>query len=397
MGHWKGKYVIGITGNIGVGKSLVRKMLQHLGASTIDADGLSHQVMAPGAPAYEPVIKRFGTWIVGDDKRIDRNRLGAVAFAHPEALRQLEAITHPIIGKGIDTLITRAKQKVVAVEAIKLLEGDLKDRVDAIWVVDAPVEVQLERLIKTRGMTELEARKRIAAQNPQAEKIAAASVVITNDGDSKDTFAQVQAAFTKLMGGGGTQQETVKTVAVPQQQQAPAAPRATGEAAPVPISEIKIKRPKPSDLGQIAVLINAVRGKQLSQSDVMMSFTETSYLTAEANNQMVGVISFVVENLISQSTEIAVMNGAPKAPIISALISEMEAAADSLQSEVSFIYLQQNDNEYISLLQSESGYEILERVEDIKFPAWREALRSRPEGTRILYKKLREDRILTPF
>lgn len=391
MGHWKDKYVIGITGNIGTGKSLVRKMLQHLGASTIDADGLSHQVMAPGAPAYKPVIEWFGKWILSDDGRVDRNRLGAVAFAHPVALKRLEALTHPIIGKGIDTLITRAKQKVVAVEAIKLLEGDLKDRVDAIWVVDAPVEMQLQRLVEKRGMSELEARKRIAAQNSQEEKLQAATVVIKNTGDPNQTFAQVQAEWAKISGGSPAPQEKETVVQV---QQKPGAPVVANQ---IDISELKIRRPRPSDLDRIAALINEERGKSLSKADVMESFTETSYLTAEASGQMVGVISFVVENLITQSDEIAVSPRAQKGPVVDALIAEMEVAADSLQSEVSFIYLNQNDSEYISLLQSGSGYEILERVEEIKFPAWREALRSRPEGTRILYKKLREDRILTPF
>ena len=393
MGHWKDKYVIGITGNIATGKSLVRKMLQHLGASTIDADGLSHQVMAPGAPAFRPVIETFGKWIVTSEGRIDRNRLGAVAFSHPVALKRLEAITHPIIGKGIDTLITRAKQKVVVVEAIKLLEGQLKDRVDAIWVVDATEEMQLQRLMERNGLSELEARKRIAAQNPQQEKIDAASVVIKNTADPNAVFAQVKAEWDKLFGEkpAPAPAEEVKTVAV---DPAVGAAKSTQE---ISISELKIRRPRPSDLDAIAALINQTRGKTLSKADVMMSFTETSYLTAEAGNQMVGVISFVVENLITQSDEIAVANGVPKAPVVDALIAEMEVAADDLQSEVSFIYLQKDDTDYISLLQSESGYEILERIEDIKFPAWREALRARPEGTQILYKKLREDRILTPF
>ncbi|PJF39670.1 MAG: dephospho-CoA kinase [Phototrophicales bacterium] len=394
MGHWKDKYVIGITGNIATGKSLVRKMLEHLGASTIDADGLAHQVMLPGAPAYRPVIEWFGKWIVDKDGRIDRNRLGAVVFSHPLALQRLEALTHPIISKGIDTLITRAKQKVVVVEAIKLLEGPLAKQVDAIWVVDAPPEVQLKRLMEKRKMSEAEARKRIAAQNPQAEKIKVAHVVINNGGNPNDTFAQVQAEWKKIF-------ETQKAPEQPAEPEttvvkvSPTTPKSTQE---IKIDELKIRRPRPTDFEDIARILNEARGTKLTKEDVMMSFSETSYLIAEANNQTVGVISFVVENLITQSSEIAVIPNAPKAPIVSNLIRQMEAAADSLQSEVAFIYLYENkDDEYISLLQSESGYEILERVEDIKFPAWREALRSRPENTKILYKKLREDRILTPF
>src|SRR5262249_11708436 len=165
-----------------MGKSLVRKMFEHLGAYTIDADGLAHQVMVPGAPAYSPVIETFGKWLLDKDNRIDRSKLGAVVFAHPEALARLEALTHPIVGQGIDTLISRAKQPIVVVEAIKLLEGQLAQQVDAIWVVDSAAQIQMERLLSKRGMSEYEARKRIDTQNPQRDKLARASVVITNNG-----------------------------------------------------------------------------------------------------------------------------------------------------------------------------------------------------------------------
>lgn len=150
MGHWQGKYVIGITGNIATGKSLVRKMLQHLGAYTIDADGLAHRAMLPNAPVYRPVVVSFGTWILAPDKRIDRERLAAVAFAHPAALQRLEKITHPIVRQAIDTLIKGAKQKVIAVEAIKLLESPLAEGFDAIWVVNASPEVKRKK--KKRGL-----------------------------------------------------------------------------------------------------------------------------------------------------------------------------------------------------------------------------------------------------
>lgn len=163
MGRWKDKYVIGLTGNIATGKSLVRRMLEHLGAYTIDADGLAHQAMAPGAPAYKPVVLTFGQWILDADKRIDRGRLGAVVFSHPEALKRLEALTHPIIIRAIDTLIARSKQKIVVVEAIKLLETPLADRLDAVWVVDADENTQLERLAK-RGLDREAALKRVRSQ-----------------------------------------------------------------------------------------------------------------------------------------------------------------------------------------------------------------------------------------
>ena len=153
MSRWENKYVIGLTGNIAVGKSVVRQMLQHLGAYTIDADGLAHQAMAPGAPAYKPVIEMFGRFVVDDDGHINRARLGSIVFAVPEALTQLEAISHPVVNQAIRALVSRAKQRVVVIEAIKLLETDLANMVDVIWVVDASPDTQLRRLTEKRKMS----------------------------------------------------------------------------------------------------------------------------------------------------------------------------------------------------------------------------------------------------
>ena len=111
MSRWPNKYVIGLTGNIAVGKSVVRQMLQHLGAYTVDADGLVHQAMAPGAPAYQPVIDMFGRFILDDNKEINRTVLGGIAFTFPDALAKLEAITHPVVIQAISTLAGRAKQR----------------------------------------------------------------------------------------------------------------------------------------------------------------------------------------------------------------------------------------------------------------------------------------------
>ncbi|NWF68524.1 MAG: dephospho-CoA kinase, partial [Chloroflexi bacterium] len=198
MSRWPNKYVIGLTGNIAVGKSVVRQMLQHLGAYTIDADGLVHQAMAPGAPAYKPIVDTFGQFILNAEKQIDRAILASVVFANPAALAKLEAITHPIVGQAINVLVSRAQQSVIVVEAIKLLEGDLAKLVDAVWVVDAKAETQIKRLMDKRKMPEAEARQRVAAQNPQVEKLAKANIIIHNDGNVEETWKQVQSAWTAI-------------------------------------------------------------------------------------------------------------------------------------------------------------------------------------------------------
>jgi dephospho-CoA kinase len=390
VGRWENKYVIGLTGNIATGKSLVRRMLEHLGAYTIDADGLAHQAMAPGAPAYKPVVTTFGQWILDGEGRIDRGKLGAVVFAHPEALARLEALTHPMIGQAIDTLIKRARHKVIVVEAIKLLEGQLADQVDAIWVVDAVEEQQLERLAK-RGLSKLEALKRIRMQNPQAEKLARAHVTIRNSGSAEETWAQVQAAWSKIKGADEEQavQAAVQRVEV---QPAPAA----GPTKMV-ITSLDIVRGMPKNAGQIAQLIHAQTGRNLSEREVLVAFGQKSYMLAMANNQPVGLVGFLVENLVTRVDEFFVIPQAPIEPVATALIQSIERASRDLQSEVGYVFLPENGSSEMTDTLIRQGYEQTE-LDEIKVPAWREAVReSRPDGTLILAKKLRAERVLKPL
>ena len=195
---YPGKTIVGLTGNIAVGKSLVMGMLSSLGAATIDADRVAHEAILRGAPAYDAVLREFGAGILDADGQIDRSALGNIVFSDAEKLRRLEAISHPAIRKRIDGLIRDAREGVIVIEAIKLLEGSLKDRVDAVIVVDAAPETQLRRLMERRGMTEAEALRRIHAQNPQSEKLRLADVIISNNGDVAETLAQVERAWFTL-------------------------------------------------------------------------------------------------------------------------------------------------------------------------------------------------------
>ena len=126
MSKWAGKYVIGVTGNIGTGKSVVRKMLEHMGAYGIDADALGHRAIAKGAPGYRPVLELFGKWVLTTDEQIDRSKLACIVFNNPETLPELEKIVHPLVTQAIDLIIRRASQPVIVIEAIKLIEAGLK-------------------------------------------------------------------------------------------------------------------------------------------------------------------------------------------------------------------------------------------------------------------------------
>lgn len=438
MSRWEGKYVIGLTGNIAVGKSVVRQMLQHLGAYTIDADGLTHQAMSPGAPAYQPIVEMFGKWIVQDDGSINRALLGSIVFSHPEGLAKLEAIVHPVVHQAIVTLVARAKQPVIVIEAIKLLESNLNTMVDSIWVVDASPEAQLQRLMEKRKMSLEEARKRIVAQGSQADKLPRANVIIMNDGNVEDTWKQVQASWNdvrrQLMGANlaapATPTVNANVSAMSGQRTAsapPAAPRtATGEApairklgtgqltplptvqplrpqaqpqpAPIDTHGIHVKRGMPGNAEAIAKFRTRVTGRPTDRMEVMLAFGQKSFLLAvDQDDNLVGLSGWQVENLITRVDEFYVDMSVPREAVIRVLVNAIEDASRELQSEVSFIFLPATTP--VEIVQSflANGYNFL-KIEEVKFPAWREAAHEMLSGEgQALIKQLRTDRVLKPI
>lgn len=194
-------YLIGLTGNIACGKSVVLTLLAERGAATIDADRVVHTLMEPGEPVWAAIREAFGPAISDGQGRIDRRALGAIVFGDPAQLARLEGLTHPAVRAWIVARLTemvREGYRVAVVDAIKLYEGGLAERCDETWVVTCDPAQQLARLMARNGFSEAEARQRIAAQPPQAEKIARADVVIDNSGTLEATRAQVDAAWARL-------------------------------------------------------------------------------------------------------------------------------------------------------------------------------------------------------
>ncbi len=191
-------YLIGLTGNIATGKSTVAKMLEDLGATVIDADALVHELQRKGTPVYDDIIAAFGPGILDGAGEIDRKKLGAIVFGDPAQLRRLESIVHPAVLIESARRIMEAETPVVVYEAIKLIEAGRADMCDALWVVTARPDAQLQRLMRDRQMSEAEARQRIEAQPPQSEKIRRAAVVIDNSGSLEETQQQVAAAFRAI-------------------------------------------------------------------------------------------------------------------------------------------------------------------------------------------------------
>ena len=193
-----GMITVGLTGGIGSGKSTVARLLSSYGAVLIDADVLAREAVAPGTPGLARVIEEFGADVLAPDGSLDRPRLGALVFADPERLAALNAIVHPYVAARRAELAAEAPADAVVVSDVPLLvENGLQDDYDVVVVVDAPLEVQLERL-RTRGLHEDEAQARIAAQASREERRAGADIVIDNGGDLESLRRQVHALWDRL-------------------------------------------------------------------------------------------------------------------------------------------------------------------------------------------------------
>jgi dephospho-CoA kinase len=383
VSKWAGKYIIGLTGNIGTGKSVVRRMLEHLGGYGIDADALSHRAMAKGSPGYQAVIDTFGRWIVAPDGEIDRSRLGRMVFADPQAMSQLEGIIHPLVLQGMNWLIKRSTQPVIVIEAIKLLEGSIVKTCDSVWVTYAPPAVQLARLMQGRKMSEVEARQRINAQSPQEEKIALANVVVRNDGTFENTWKLVNEAWKR----------TVPALA---EEQA-AAPVAAQAGQKLPPGEITIQRGRPRDSEAIANLINQVRkdANRLSNEDIMAAFGEKAFLMLRVGPRVAAVLGWQVENLVSRTVDIHMLPEIAAAEVLPLMIEEMERASRNLQCEVSLVYAPPGLAG--ASFWQKLGYEP-RLPQNLGVSAWQEAANeSMRSGTTLLFKQLRIDRVLRPI
>lgn len=197
-------YTIGLTGNIATGKSTVARMLAELGAYTIDADKLAHEVMAAGTDVNRAIVARFGSGVAHADGTIDRAALGAIVFSDPDALADLECIVHPSVVALTLRLLAESPAPIRVIEAIKLLEAQMHRYCDAVWVVVAPRDQQIARLMSTRGLCRREAERRIDAQPPAAAKVAQADVVIDNSSSLDDMRAQVLRAWQAIVDSGAT-------------------------------------------------------------------------------------------------------------------------------------------------------------------------------------------------
>lgn len=381
MSEEKTKYVIGLTGNIGTGKSVVRHMLEHLGAYGIDADSLAHRAIQKGAPGYKPVVKLFGQWILHSNGEINRKKLASIVFNDPSALAALEAVVHPMVTRAVEMLIDRSPSPIIVVEAIKLLETDLLRVCDSVWTTYAPEQVQLERLTSKRNLSREAARQRIRAQAPQSEKVARADLVVVNDYGFEKVWSQVNAAWNKI------------PLAVELSRQ-------TREQQQALMGRMRVLRASPRQADLIAAFLNDVRqdSKEYTRLDVMEAFGEKAFLLLmdDKNETPYGLIGWQVENLISRTLDLIIKPEVKAPEAIKALIEAMEEASTSLESEVSLVFVPKGTN-----LSEEAwkqlGYTLRE-PDDLETLAWQEAaLEGQSDKTDLFVKVLRSRRVMRPL
>jgi dephospho-CoA kinase len=194
--------VLGLTGGIGSGKTAVGEMFAQLGADILDADQLARDVVEPGQPALDEIVKRFGPDILLPNGRLDRRKLGSTIFADARARAALNAITHPRIQERLEAAMTarRDREGVLIVDIPLLYENARTSAVEKVIVVWVDADTQYRRLIERGGLTAQEARQRIAAQMPLDEKRALADHVIDNSGNPAQTRRQVEAIYRRYAG-----------------------------------------------------------------------------------------------------------------------------------------------------------------------------------------------------
>jgi dephospho-CoA kinase len=192
---------MGLTGGIASGKSAVAAMLREMGFPVLEADVVAHKLLEPGQEAHDEVLKEFGAGLAGADGKIDRGKLGALVFADPAKLTKLNSITHPRVADIILRKFEEWRRDGVRdagfVEAALLIEAGIAEKLDGLVVAFCRPEQQMERL-RARGMSETEAKRRMASQMPVAEKLKLATETIDCSGTLRETRVQVRALAARL-------------------------------------------------------------------------------------------------------------------------------------------------------------------------------------------------------
>ncbi len=384
------KIIIGLTGNIAAGKSLVLRMLQELGATPIDADKLTHLLMQKGTPVHHAIVTEFGQVVLDKDGEINRPVLGKIVFSSPKALERLEAITHPSVRQEIKKQVAAAKTQVVAIEAVKLFESGLASDCHAKWLIVARPDIQLKRLVERRHMPADQAKLRLKAQPPVEQLVSKADVVLDNSGELAKTWSVVKKHFNALLQAKtGTSQPAITET----QETLVAKPNAE-----VKTSEVTIRRAKRSDLNAMTELISAATGGTvlLSSSDMMEAIFSRAYIVAESDKNIVGIAAWQTENLVAGLLDFYVSRNDLWDTVGKKMLDLIHEEVDKLSCEVSLAFILNKAGDGPIKFFENRGYQ---QTESKKLGyIWKDAAAEwLPKDSTLMYKKIREKRIMVPM
>ncbi|MAT99206.1 MAG: dephospho-CoA kinase [Anaerolineaceae bacterium] len=409
---YAGKVIIGLTGNIATGKSAVMRLAHDYGALTIDADKIVHELMDNDATMQAAIAVAFGSEVRREDGRIDRKKLGEIAFADPTALQDLEAMTHPAVGKEVDARILASKQDIIFIEAIKLLEGHLRDICHQIWVTRCSPQRQLERLRVCRGMETEVAAVRIKAQPSQEEKVAQSDVLIDTNGLMKDTEAQFDIAWARLPDPATAEpmnrlplpdesgQNSTKPLTARQASPKAAAPKKAESEIPPPRlqpsdrpEDLQVRRARPSDIPSILLLIQkATDGKvQMKRADLLMALSERGYFIGQVGAEISTVMGYNIDSQVARIDEIYIHPLEMATQTGKAVLEDIEISAATHMGQIIVAFLPQDAPAPIHELFAAEHYVPMPFEEMAK--GWQTAIEeSQTEGTDTLVRLLRDTR-----
>jgi dephospho-CoA kinase len=381
------------------------------GALAIDADKIVHELMDNDATMQAAIAVAFGSEVRREDGRINRKKLGEIAFADPTALQDLEAMTHPAVGKEVDARILASKQKIIFIEAIKLLEGNLRDICHQIWVTRCSPQRQLERLRVCRGMETEVAAVRIKAQPPQEEKVAQSDVLIDTIGLMKDTEAQFDIAWARLPDP--TTAAPMNRLSLPDESapstkpmtgrlaapKAATPPKTTSEVRPPRLQpserpeDLQVRRARPSDIPSILLLIQkATDGKvQMKRTDLLMALSERGYFIGQVGAEISTIIGYNIDSQVARIDEIYIHPLEMATQTGKAVLEDIEISAATHMGQIIVAFLPQGAPEPLRELFEAEHYEPMPLDEMAR--GWQLAIEeSQPEGTDYLVRLLRDTR-----
>ncbi len=426
------KFIVGVTGNIATGKSVVMRLAADHGALTIDADNLVHEIMDEDAEMQAAIAVAFGPEVRRPDGSIDRDALGEIVFEDPDAMRDLEEMIHPAVTNVIMQRIADTNLPIIFIEAIKLLETDLVKLCRQIWVTRCAKQRQLERLRICRGLDTPSAATRIKAQPPQEDKVAQADVVIDTNGYMTDTAKQFESAWVRFpewarqaladrparprdWRGIGAQAvvSTSKPVATSPLSPEKAARRPKEVPAPQVNAEtaseaafdavlmeserpenLEVRRARPSDIPSILLLIQRATDGALSmkRSELLLALSERSYFIGQIGVDVNTVMGCSIDSQVARVDQIFIHPLETSMATAMAVTEEIEESANAHICELIVVYLGADIPVALRQLFESRGYQEANK-EDLP-RAWQIAIdESQPEDADFLIKVLRSERL----